>query len=267
LVPGHFAKGVAVASPVDSVAVRGRSVADWLGQLAASDTATRREAIDALSKTVTELAGLLRRLGTALDALPDPAERAALLSALGRAGAQAQSAVAAVHAYIKAAVLTDPTEAVRSAGLNALTVLGPRARTEVPALVAALNDELPDVRAEAARTLGGLGPDAHDAIPALIPFTEYDPDPRVRVEAAAALWRIDHHPGKVVPTCVAALASADEVVRWVAADCLGEIGPDARAAVPALLAAYSLPARAGLVRVAVRLALERIDPAAAAGLG
>ena len=256
-----------MAPPIDSLAIRGRFVADWLGQLAAADPAARHVAIDALSKTVTELAGLLRRLGAVLDALTDQAERAALLTALGRAGAQAQSAAAAVHAYVKSAVLTDPTEAVRSAGLNALAVLGPRAKTEVPALVAALKDELADVRAGAARALGEQGPDARDAIPALIPLTEYDSDPRVRVEAAVALWRIDHHAGKVVPTCVAALASADEVVRWVAADCLGEIGSDARAAVPALLAAHTMPARAGLVRVGIRLALERIDPAAAAGLG
>jgi HEAT repeat protein len=256
-----------VASPIDSVAVRWRPVADWLGRLTSTDPAVRREAVEALSDASTGLADLLRRLGGAVGTPAEPADRAALIAALGRAGAQTQSAVAAVHAYVKAAVLTDPTEAVRSAGLNALAVLGPRAKTEVPALVAALKDELADVRAEAARTLGGLGPDARDAIPALIPVTEYDPNPRVRVEAAAALWRIDHHPGKVVPTCVAALASVDEVVRWVAADCLGEIGPDARAAVPALSAAYAMPARAGLVRVGIRLALERIDPAAAVGLG
>jgi HEAT repeat protein len=255
-----------VTKPSDSVSVRGWPVADWQRRLASVDPAVRREAIDALAQAAMELAGLLRRLGAAAATPAEPAERAALLSALARAGAQAQAAVAAVYDRVKTVVLTDPTEDVRTAGLNALTLLGPRARTEVPAHVAALKDELPDVRAEAARELGGLGPDARDAIPALIPLTGYDPDPRVRVEAAAALWRIDHHPAKVVPTCIAALDSADEAVRFVAADCLGEIGPDARAAVPALLAAHATPTRAGLVRVAVRLALERIDPAAAAGL-
>jgi HEAT repeat protein len=234
-----------------------------LGQLASADPATRCEAVEALSDAAAGLTDLLRRLGGTAGTLAEPADRAAMLTALGRAGAQAQAAVAAVHDRVKTVVLIDPSEEVRSAGLHALALLGPRARTEVPALAAALQDELVDVRAEAARTLGGLGADARDAIPALIPLTGYDPDPRVRVEAAAALWRIDHHPAKVVPTCIAALADADEAVRFVAADCLGEIGPDARAAVPALLAAYTMPARAGLVRVAVRLALERIDPAAA----
>jgi hypothetical protein len=219
-----------------------------------------------MTDIVTELSGLLRRLGEAVRTLTEPADRAALISGLGRAGAQVQAAVTAVHSRVKAEVLTDATEEVRTAGLNALTLLGPRARTEVPALIASLRDELTDVRIAAARALGEAGPDAREAIPTLIPLTQYDPDPRVRAEAAAALWRIDRRPTRIVPTLLAVLGQTDEVARWVAADCLGEIGPDAADAVPALWTAYALPYRSGLIRIGIRLALERIDPATAARL-
>jgi HEAT repeat protein len=255
-----------VTSPDHHVAYRGRTASDWFEQSCCDDAAARREAIDALTETVTALAALLRRLGGAVRSSTEPAERAVLLAALGRVGAQAQAAVAAVHALVKTEVLTDATEEVRSAGLHALTLLGPRARTEIPALLASLRDELADVRMAAARSLGESGPDARDAIPALIPLTQYDTDPRVRAEAAAALWRIDRRPTRILPSLIAVLGEPDEVARWVAADCLGEIGPDAGSAVPALLAAHALPYRTGLIRVSIRLALERIDPATAAGL-
>jgi HEAT repeat protein len=253
--------------PVDeTLSIRGRTVAEWLGQLSAADPANRREAIEALSEAAAGLSVLLRRLAGAMRAPADSADRAALMTVLGRVGAQVQAAVASVHALLKTEVLTDATEEVRSAGLNALSLLGPRTKTDVPALMTALRDELDDVRLGAARQLGEWGPDARDAIPALIPLTQYDADPRVRSEAAFALWRIDHRPSRVVSALIASLLQPDEVARWIAADCLGEIGPDAREAVPALLEAYRLPTRSGLIRVSIRLALERIDPAAAARL-
>jgi HEAT repeat protein len=95
----------------------------------------------------------------------------------------------------------------------------------------------------------------------------YDPDPRVRLEAAVALWRIDRSAGKVVPTLIKALRAEDELLRWIAADCLGDIGPEAADAVPTLLAALRENFKLGMIRLGVALALQRIDPVAAARAG
>jgi HEAT repeats len=245
-------------SPLESLAYRDRPIADRLRQLSDSDPDVRGEAISTLADAAAGLSVLLRDLAAAVRTVDHPASRVAMLTALGRVGAQTQAAVAAVHANVKDVVLSDPTEDVRTAGVQALTVLGPRAKSEVHALVASLRDELADIRAGAARMLGERGTDAREAVSALIPLSQYDPDPRVRVEGAAALWRIDRHPGRVIPTLIESLGVADELVRWVAADCLGDIGPDALAAAPALRAALAKPYRAGLIRVGLQLALERI---------
>jgi HEAT repeat protein len=66
---------------------------------------------------------------------------------------------------------------------------------------------------------------------------------------------------------IEALQAADESLRWVAADCLGDMGPEARDAVPALVEALRGPIKARLVRMSLGLALERIDAAAAAQAG
>jgi hypothetical protein len=66
----------------------------------------------------------------------------------------------------------------------------------------------------------------------------------------------------VVPVLAAAVRDGGEVLRWIAADCLGEIGPAARDAVPALRAALAQEGTLALVRQGLRLALERIEAAA-----
>ncbi len=66
-----------------------------------------------------------------------------------------------------------------------------------PTLVGALKEDNPDVRGTAARLLGRLGPEAKAAAPALTPLLE-DTALSVRVEAAAALWRVARWPRALV---------------------------------------------------------------------
>jgi hypothetical protein len=55
------------------------------------------------------------------------------------------------------------------------------------------------------------------------------------------------------------LDNENELVCWIAADELGQIGPEAREAVPALQKALRRPFKMALVARGVALALQRID--------
>jgi HEAT repeat protein len=130
--------------------------------------------------------------------------------------------------------------------------------------VDALHSAVAVVRFHAAIALGNLGPDAQPAVPALIHSGLWDEDPAVRVEAAMALWKIDHRGPLVLHVLIKALDDPNELICWIAAERLGELGSAAREAIPALRQALQRDFRASLIRTGVRLALERIDPQAAA---
>src|SRR5262249_4600638 len=134
--------------------------------------------------------------------------------------------------------------------------------TEVAALVDALHADVDVVRFHAAIALGDLGPGGRAAVPALIHASLWDEEPAVRVGAAWALWKIDRKGALVLHVLVSALGEANELICWVAAECLGQMGPAAREAVPALLRALHRDFRLSLIRTGVRLALLRIDPQA-----
>ena len=116
------------------------------------------------------------------------------------------------------------------------------------------------LRFHAAVALGVLGRDARPAVSPLIHTALWDEDPAVRVEAAVALWKIDRNKGPlVIPALIKALANDNELICWIAADYLGQIGPEAREAVPALRQALRRPFKIGLIRKGVALALQRFD--------
>jgi HEAT repeat protein len=105
--------------------------------------------------------------------------------------------------------------------------------TPPPELVAALNDSSPEVRAKAASTLRNFPLNLDPVIPELLSRMAND-DSKVRQECALTLhWA--HPTVAVVPTLIAALADSNREIRSVAAYLLGGIGPEAEAAVPALL--------------------------------
>jgi HEAT repeat protein len=194
------------------------------------------------------------------------AGREALVSALGgdadagvraaaaRAlGALGEAARAASPALFRA--LADSSETVRHDAADSLSHVEMRPDDLRP-LIAALGSRDPYVRAFAEWTLGNMEATAGEAVPALAALVD---DPETGVVVSAALARIGPAARAAVPALVAALRSEDSGRRWRAARTLGRIGPGAGEAVPALVAALRDP-NEGVRRHAAR-ALGRIAPA------
>lgn len=206
-------------------------------------------------------------------------------AALGQIGAEARKAVPALTE-----ALTDEDESIRQWAAHALGQIGPEARSAVPALTAALRDDnafvrlkaaeavwdlehqdepaLPALAAalghgnwlvvrEAAFTLGKIGGRARAAVPALVEAVKH-PSGEVRKAAAEALKKID--PTALVAALADALQCSDKYVRMGAAFGLGEAGPAAGAALPALLGA--LRDESWLVCRAATVALGQVGAAA-----
>jgi HEAT repeat protein len=198
---------------------------------------------------------------------PDRDVRVRVIAALGTLGGQAHRVLPVLRAALKETAVNDDDESVRTDAAHALLQVGPEPDSEVAGLIDSLHNELEVLRFHAAIALGKLGGDARPAIPVLIHTALWDEDPAVRVEAAVALWKIDRTGPLVIPALIKALADDNELICWIAADCLGQIGADARPAVPALQQALRRPFKIALIRRGVALALERIDPPAVAAGG
>jgi HEAT repeat protein len=197
---------------------------------------------------------------------PDQAVRVRVLTALGNLGGQVHLVMPVLRAALKEAALTDDDEAVRTQAAHALLQAGPEPDSEVAGLTDSLRSELEVMRFHAAVALGNLGRAAQPAEPALIHTALWDEDAAVRVEAAVALWKIDRKGPLVIPVLADALENDNELICWMAADYLGQIGPEAQEAVPALRGALRRPFKIGLVRKGVALALQRIQGQAPAAV-
>jgi vesicle coat complex subunit len=187
----------------------------------------RIEAIRALAQiqppapeTITTLSKAMRDT--------DPAIQRAAAAALGDVGAVSTLAQA----------LKDPDKDVRRNAVRPLRRVVIRGGSSsdpaaTKAVVAALADALKDpdggVRRAAASSLGALGSAAVDAIPGLA-ATTMDSDPSVRNATIEALGRIGSP--AAVPVLVQALK--DPRTGSLAVRALGNMGPTARGAIPAL---------------------------------
>jgi HEAT repeat protein len=153
--------------------------------------------------------------------------------------------------------------------------------TIVSALVRALWEETP-ARIEAAEVLGRLGPSAKSAVPSLENLLQ-GYDSQARIQAALALWRIDQRTLETIPVLVGTLRSASTPPQrssvilpgrfggmstviaplcQQAAEALGQMGPDARDAVPALTEVLKDP-QLSSCHPHYALALAKIDRQAA----
>lgn len=106
------------------------------------------------------------------------------------------------------------------------------------ALVRACGDSDPEVREWAVAALEDLGPPPADAVAALVPLVQ-DREPLVAYWAATLVGRMEGELGQDAAAAVTALAAcvdvaADLSVRQRAAWALGQTGPAAATAVPAL---------------------------------
>jgi HEAT repeat protein len=205
-----------------------------------------------LSSAVREMSTVA--LGDAATDLRTEAVR--ILGALNR---EAREILPLIRTALKRAALWDDDEEIRALAIETLTQAGEWDRPAIAELVQALNDPEPAARFSAAQALGERGEESQAAVGMLLQKALRDPDGGVRLEAAMALYRIDGHEEKILPLLIKALQDPDEVRRWIAADCLGEIGPRAREAAPALHALLAQHFKSPLIRASVALALEKIE--------
>jgi HEAT repeat protein/beta-lactamase regulating signal transducer with metallopeptidase domain len=183
-------------------------------------------------------------------------EDLAALNKLIQLGPDAAEAVPALIDYLK-----NPKSPSRGNAANALGAIGPAAKEAVPLLIEAVQEDDRAVSISAAWSLGKIGPAAKPAIPALLQALS-DAEPIVRLQAAAALWRIDH---SLTATSVSALTEmleqppkGFEQTSFYIVKVLGEIGPPAKSALPAVVRIYE-KAEDG-ARWNAATALCRIDP-------
>src|SRR5205085_47562 len=115
------------------------------------------------------------------------------------------------------------------------------------------------VRSAAAEALGKIGSSSEPVV-AVLHDGLADGNPFVRLDSAAALWKINSNITDTVPVLIAILDSpASErkrSLRPAAAELLGEMGTNGRPAVPALTRALSF--RRGDARDEAAIALRKI---------
>ncbi len=148
------------------------------------------------------------------------------------------------------------TADARMEAADAIAEMGPTARAAVPGLLYAFKTAHADVSTCAAMALAQIGREAQDAVPELVAALK-NPDLAIRAEAAGALWSIAKH-RDVVPALIAALKDPRGRLPGRAAFFLGEIGKDAKPAVPVLLELLKDPTK-WYVRADAAVALWRIE--------
>lgn len=193
---------------------KGRSSADWIGQLERGAPNARVDAAFALGH-VLELQPNVRRVVRALSiAVRDTSDevRIAAAVALRRAGERARDAVPGI-----AEMLKDSAHA--NVRRTAAVLLGDLGRYDpgraVPPLERALADGNAEVRLAAGSALGRLGRDAGASTPALTAASA-DPDPGARVQAIDALSRVGFPHDTVATILQHALADSVTAVRVAA---------------------------------------------------
>lgn len=131
-------------------------------------------------------------------------------------------------------LLADANSLVRRLALNCLGRLGPAAQSAVPAMIDTLRGDNEDsVRARAAVALAEVG--SADRVTTALEEALVDPAPRVRRDAAVALWKVTGRTDAAVPVLVDMLQRNDFDTEHAASG-LSQMGPAAAAAVPALVA-------------------------------
>jgi HEAT repeat protein len=192
---------------------------------------------------------------------PDGKIRVKASWALGSIGSAAKDAVPGLIATLK-----DKEKEARESATWALGKIGQGAKAAIPALIeTAKMDKEHGLAAEA---LGRIGAEAKAAVPTLVAMLDQSPA-QARIRIALAHWRITGHEETAVKVLTAALTGEQSADRCAAADALGEMGPKAKAAVPALIAMAKKKTGDDhfLDLEAARRALKKIDPQAAQSLG
>jgi HEAT repeat protein len=169
-------------------------------------------------------------------------------------GAMRDAGTAGVPALLDRAA-HDDHEGVRLRAISALGDIGDTAC--VAPLAAILAEDGGTIGLRIADTLARMGRRARTAAQTLRDELHRD-DPWLALAAAAALLAIEAHEDAAVWALVTLLQGADDEVRTEAAMVLGDFGPRAAAAVPALRAAESADDEE--LRAHATLAIAKIRP-------
>ncbi len=200
-----------------------------------------------------ELAGMGKEVvPSLLRALKDAknSTRIQILYTLSQMGPDASAAVPALTELLKRSESSD-----RIAATVVLAKIGPEARPAVPALLETLKDKKKPECHLAVRALGRIGPDAKAAVPALVEMLKEKNPMTFPVEINAFVPEVFQ-------------GGSEEVTPAVeAASTLGQIGPNAKEAIPALLEAHQsakdTPGPSGFnLKWAAFNAIQKIDPKA-----
>ncbi len=148
----------------------------------------------------------------------------------------------------------------REARIRAVAALTDAGLAGIPGLVAALASDDAVVRWRAARALGRTGPLAAEAARRLGTLVAHDPDRGVRIVAADALGAIGEDARAAIRGLAEALEDRDPDLRSSAALALGHVGAGEPAAVSALVARLRDPDAD--VRASAAAALRDIGPEA-----
>jgi hypothetical protein len=242
-----------------------------LAGLSDGDAAVRRTAITGLAKySDGEWEGTPEAVETAVAAIiatrrnragpADAPSRAEAAKAMGNIGKRSPAVVPELLRLLR----EDSDSTVRTEAARALGRIGLEAGSagKVLAAVLAGKEGGDALRCEAARALARTDPQGPDTAAALRAAAD-DDSGSVGVCAAEALWRASGDADRATRALVARLGDAG--VRAAAAQVLYRMGPQAKAAVPALLVAAE--DRNRLFHESVVMALQNIDPGAAASAG
>jgi HEAT repeat protein len=219
------------------------------GALKDKDPEVRYSAVLALGAIPAEGKNALEGLAAAL-ADENWFVRWSATQALGRIGPRAKVAVPALIRALRPADAVKDFRPVRcGAAMVALARIDPGAKELEGAIALVLEkllgyegDGSDGARAVGAEMLGECGPAAQSAVPALVKRLK-DEEGDVRVASALALLRIapDREGGPALATLVRELGNPDVLVRVLAAEALGRLGPRAAEAAPALRRATQDP--------------------------
>lgn len=244
---------------------------EHLGALANSDPQVRWKAASGLAKySDAEWEGTPDAVSDVVTALVGPSVfraapvnarfRAEAAKVLGNIGSRSTAIVPELLRLLQ----EDGDDNVRAEAAKALGNIGEEAEAASHALTAMLGNPDSDdrMRGEAARALARVAPQSPGTATALRAALD-DRSGHVVICSAEALWSICRDTVRTVPALTARLG--DPRIRDSAVQALYRIGPEASAAVPALLAAAKNSDR--LFRELVVMALQKIDPGVLAKAG
>jgi HEAT repeat protein len=151
--------------------------------------------------------------------------------------------------------LGNPDERLRAFAAYGLAQQGKTAQSATPQLIAALGDQSDRVRTMALTALGRIG--SAESIAAVVKVLKNRDSP-LRDTAAIVISHLEPNATAAVPVLTGALGyGGDEVVRSIAAYGLGQIGTEARSAIPKLI--HILWDSKAVVRGAAVDALSKIE--------